>query len=65
MGNMSGPKRVWGTLDAICHVIKEPQVVVYRTDQPDLFLDLFDADVLTSKYLASVDIFSAARSRQW
>jgi hypothetical protein len=34
MGNF-GPERVWGTFDAPGLVVKEPQIVVHKADQPD------------------------------
>ncbi len=30
-------------------MVEEPQVVVHEADQPDFFVDLFDADVLTGE----------------
>ena len=48
----SGTERVWGTLDATCLVIKEPQVVVHKTHQPDLLRDFLDADILSGEDLA-------------
>ena len=51
-----GPERVWGTLDATCLVIKKPQIVMHEADQPDFVSDFFDANILTSKNLAQVDL---------
>jgi hypothetical protein len=40
-------------------VVEEPQVVVHEADQPDFFLDLFDADVLTGEHCGEVDFARA------
>jgi hypothetical protein len=37
-------------------VIKEPQVVVHKADQPDLFRDLLDADILSGEDLTEIDL---------
>jgi hypothetical protein len=37
-------------------VIKEPQVIVHETDQPDFLGDLFDADVLSGEDMAEIDL---------
>jgi hypothetical protein len=47
-----GAERVWGTFDATCLVIKEPQVVVHKAYQPDLLGDFLDADILSGEDLA-------------
>ena len=50
--HQSGTERVWGAFDAACLVIKEPQVVVHKADQPDLLRDFLDADILSGEDLA-------------
>ena len=41
---------------ASCLVIEEAEVPVHDADEPDLVGDLFDADVLTGKDLAEIDL---------
>ena len=37
-------------------MIKEPQVVVHKADQPDLLRDFLDADILSGEDLAQIDL---------
>lgn len=55
MGNSFASK---GLSASSCLVIKEAQLVVHETDQPDLVLDFADADGLTCE-----DVAKAAASQ--
>jgi len=43
------PERVWGTIRRALPRDQRTQVVVHKADQPDLFRDLLDADILSAK----------------
>jgi len=39
--------------------IEVPQIIIHKADQPDVVVNLFDADGLTGKDLAEIDFFLA------
>ena len=41
-----------------CLVVEIPQIIVHEAGQPDMVLDLFDADGLTGKDEAEVDLLA-------
>jgi hypothetical protein len=49
----------FGAGDAACLVIEEAQIVLHKAHQPDLIFDLADADVLSGKDSAEVDLAGA------
>jgi hypothetical protein len=44
-------------------MVEGPQVVVHEADQPDFFIDFFDADILTGEHGALIDLREPKHTR--
>ncbi|WP_192252378.1 hypothetical protein [Mesorhizobium caraganae] len=58
MGNTFGPKGFWSGSEPTCLVIEVSQIIIHEAAQPDVVLDLFDADGLAGEDDTEVDLLA-------